>query len=85
MVRKSDGPEEKRRKLQTVQEASDKENDGPAEEETRSTKKAKLTSAPTPKTPARTSKMLRHTPGARSSTISKSRLDFLATPKRSKA
>jgi hypothetical protein len=85
MIRKSDAPsvpESNKRKLETLQENSDKENDGPAEEEIRSSKKVKHTSAPTPKTPARTNKLPRNTPGSRS--ISKSRLAFLATPKRSK-
>lgn len=88
MVRKSDSSslaDGKKRKLETLQENSDKENDGPAEEEARSSKKVKHTPAPTPKTPASTSKLPRHTPGGRSSAISKSRLAFLATPKRSKA
>lgn len=70
-----------KRKLETLQEASDKENDAPAENP-RSAKKMK----PTPATPAKTSasagKLPRRTPG---SAISKSRLAFLATPKRSKA
>lgn len=87
MVRNSDtssSAEGSKRKLETLQENSDKENDGPAEEDARSSKKIKHTSAPTPKTPARTNKLPRQTPGSRSNTISKSRLEFLATPKRSK-
>ena len=87
MVRKSNAPslpEGNKRKLDTLQENSDKENDRSAEEETRSTKKVKQTLESTPKTPTRTSKLPRHTPGGRSGTISKSRLAFLATPKRSK-
>jgi hypothetical protein len=73
----------KKRKLESVQEVSDKENDEPAEEDMRSHKKAKHTPAP-PKTPASTSKLPRRTPGGRSGAISKSRLNFLATPKRSR-
>jgi hypothetical protein len=88
MVRKSDATslvDGKKRKLDTLQETSDKENDGPVDEDTRSTKKMKHTPAPIQKTPASTSKLPRSTPGGRTSAISKSRLNFLATPKRSKA
>ncbi|KAL1797615.1 hypothetical protein ACET3X_004221 [Alternaria dauci] len=74
-----------KRKLETLQETSDKENDGPNQDDTRSNKKMKRMPAPAPKTPASTSKLPRHTPGGRSSAISKSRLAFLATPKRNKA
>jgi hypothetical protein len=74
-----------KRKLETLQETSDKENNGPSQDDTRSNKKMKRTPAPAPKTPASTSKLPRHTPGGRSSAISKSRLAFLATPKRNKA
>jgi hypothetical protein len=74
-----------KRKLETLQETSDKENDGPNQDDTRSNKKMKRTPAPTPKTPASTSRLPRHTPAGRSSAISKSRLAFLATPKRNKA
>ena len=87
MVRQSDVAtlvEGKKRKLDTVQEASDKENDEP-EEDYRSAKKMKHTPTTPAKTPASTSKLPRRTPGGRSSAISKSRLNFLATPKRSKA
>ena len=86
MVRKSDAPsivESTKRKLETLQETSDKENDdGP--ENPRSAKKMRPTPAPaTPaKVPASASKVARRTPG---SAMSKSRLAFLATPKRSKA
>ncbi|KAF1829642.1 hypothetical protein BDW02DRAFT_602374 [Decorospora gaudefroyi] len=76
MVRKSDASslvDGKKRKLETLQETSDKENDGPTDENMRSTKKMKHTPAP-PKTPASTSKLPRRTPGGRSSAISKSRL-----------
>ena len=88
MVRQSDAPsvvEVKKRKLDTVQETSDKENDGPTEDETRSAKKMKHTPAPTPKKPASATKLSGQTPGRRTNGISKSRLAFLATPKRSKA
>ncbi|CBX91749.1 hypothetical protein LEMA_P072570.1 [Plenodomus lingam JN3] len=91
MVRKSDGPsslEGRKRKLETVQEASDKENDEPAEGEMRSAKKMRPTLAAPPKTPASASKLPRQTPGrgrGGGSAISKSRLNFLATPKRNKA
>lgn len=87
MVRKSDASslvEGKKRKLDTVQEASDKENDEPAEDEYRSAKKMKATPATPSKTPASSSKLPRRTPN-RGSAISKSRLAFLATPKRGKA
>jgi hypothetical protein len=79
MVRQSDASslnDGNKRKLETLQETSDKEN----EEDMRSNKKMK----PTPATPS-TSKLPRRTPGGRSSAISKSRLNFLATPKRSRA
>ncbi|KAA8624663.1 hypothetical protein PtrSN002B_001667 [Pyrenophora tritici-repentis] len=88
MVRQSDAPsgiEVKKRKLDTVQETSDKENDGPTEEDTRSAKKMKHAPVPTPKKPASASKLSGHTPGRRTNGMSKSRLAFLATPKRSKA
>ncbi|KAH9873378.1 hypothetical protein J1614_005776 [Plenodomus biglobosus] len=65
-------------------ETSDKENDQPAEEDLRSAKKMRPTLGAPPKTPASSSKLPRHTPG-RGSAISKSRLNFLATPKRNKA
>lgn len=86
MVRKSDAPsivESTKRKLEVVQESSDKENDE-RPENPRSAKKARTTPAPpTPaKVPASASKASRRTPG---SAMSKSRLAFLATPKRSKA
>lgn len=82
VVRKSDASslvEGKKRKLDTVQEASDKENDTPAEDEYRSAKKVKPTPATPSKTSASPSKLPRRTPGG--SAISKSRLAFLATPK----
>lgn len=86
MVRKSDAPsvvESTKRKLETLQETSDKENDE-RPENPRSTKKMRPT--PTPATPAKmpasASKLPRRNPG---SALSKSRLAFLATPKRSKA
>lgn len=86
MVRKSDAPsivESTKRKLETLQETSDKENDERLENP-RSAKKARHTPAPsTPaKVPASASKVPRRTPG---SAMSKSRLAFLATPKRTKA
>ncbi|KAF9690883.1 hypothetical protein EKO04_011000 [Ascochyta lentis] len=88
MVRKSDAPsivESTKRKLETLQETSDKENDE-RPENPRSAKKMRPTPTPTPatpaKTPASTSKVPRRTPG---SAMSKSRLAFLATPKRGKA
>jgi hypothetical protein len=86
MVRQSDTAtlvEGKKRKLDTVQDVSDKENDEP-EEDYRSAKKMKPTPATPSKTPAASSKLPRRTPG-RTSGISKSRLAFLATPKRGKA
>lgn len=86
MVRKSDAPaiiETTKRKLETLQETSDKENDE-RPENPRSVKKMRPT--PTPATPAKTpasaSKVPRRNPG---SAMSKSRLAFLATPKRNKA
>lgn len=86
MVRKSDASfvDNKKRKLDTVQETSDKENNEPAEEDMRSAKKMKPTPAAPPKTPASASKLPRRTPG-RGGAISKSRLNFLATPKKGKA
>jgi hypothetical protein len=87
MVRQSDVSslvDGKKRKLDTVQETSDKENDGPIGDGHRSAKKMKPTSAAPSKTPTSSSKAPRHTPG-RGSAISKSRLNFLATPKRGKA
>lgn len=87
MVRKSDAStlvEGKKRKLDTVQEISDKENDKPADDSDRSAKKMKPTPATPSKTPAASSKVPRKTPG-RGSAISKSRLAFLATPKRGRA
>ncbi|KAH6633153.1 hypothetical protein C7974DRAFT_309446 [Boeremia exigua] len=87
MVRKSDAPsvvQNTKRKLETLKESSeDKENDDRLENP-RSAKKARPT--PTPSTPAKAtasaSKTPRRTPG---SAMSKSRLAFLATPKRTKA
>ncbi|KAF1919112.1 hypothetical protein BDU57DRAFT_130259 [Ampelomyces quisqualis] len=87
MVRKSDISsfvEGKKRKLDTVQETSDKENDEPVEDEYRSAKKIKATPATPSKTPSSSSKLPRRTPN-RGSAISKSRLAFLATPRRGKA
>ncbi|KAL6709416.1 hypothetical protein ACN47E_001823 [Coniothyrium glycines] len=87
MVRKSDASAvtgSNKRKLDTVQETSDKENDGPGEDDLRSAKKVKHTPSILPKTPASASKHAQRTP-ARSSGISKSRLAFLATPKRTRA
>jgi hypothetical protein len=87
MVRKSDAStlaEGRKRKLDTVQETSDKENDTPADNSYRSAKKMKPTPATPSKTPADSSKLPRKTP-SRGSAISKSRLAFLATPKRGKA
>jgi hypothetical protein len=87
MVRQSDASslaDGTKRKLETLQETSDKENDGPNDEGMRSNKKMKRTPAPAPRTPASASKLPRNTPG-RASAISKSRLAFLATPKRNKA
>ena len=86
MVRKSDAGsivESTKRKLEVVQESSDKENDE-RPENPRSAKKART--APATATPAKVSasasKAPRRTPG---SAMSKSRLAFLATPKRSNA
>ncbi|KAF3006744.1 hypothetical protein E8E13_009795 [Curvularia kusanoi] len=86
MVRKSDASsivESTKRKLDTLQETSDKENDEHPENP-RSAKKLKAT--PAPSTPAKAtasaSKTPRRTPG---SAMSKSRLAFLATPKRTRA
>jgi len=87
MVRQSDASslvDGTKRKLETLQETSDKENDGPNNDDMRSNKKMKRTPAPAPKAPASASKTARHTPG-RAGAISKSRLAFLATPKRSRA
>ncbi|KAI8936703.1 hypothetical protein NX059_007095 [Plenodomus lindquistii] len=86
VVRNSDGSSSdgKKRKLEPVQETSDKENDQSADGNMRSAKKMKPTLAAPPKTRASASKLHRQTPG-RGGAISKSRLNFLATPKRSKA
>ena len=85
MVRKSDAPsivESNKRKLEILQETSDKENDE-RPENSRSAKKMKPN--PIPATPAKTlasaSKLPRRNPG---NGMSKSRLAFLATPKRSR-
>lgn len=87
VVRKSDASsfvDTKKRKLGTLEESSDKENYTPTEDEIRSTKKMKPTPVAPLKTPMSTSKLPRRTP-AHGSAISKSRLNFLATPKRNKA
>jgi hypothetical protein len=90
MVRKSDAStlaEGKKRKLDTVEETSDKENNEPApvEDQGRSPKKAKVAAVEAPKTPSsKSSKLPRRTPKSGAS-ISRSRLAFLATPKRFKA
>lgn len=84
MVRKSDASslvDPKKRKLDTLEETSDKENTEPVHYEGRAEKKMKPTPAEPPKTP---SKLPRRTP-KRGGSMSKSRLAFLATPKRSKA
>jgi hypothetical protein len=86
MVQESNAPpavEGTKRRLETLEEASDKENSEPAKEY-RSAKKMKPTPTTPLKTPASTSKLPRRTPN-RGSAISKSRLNFLATPKRGKA
>lgn len=87
MVRKSDASslvDGKKRKLDTVSESSDKENSEPAHDVGRSAKKVKTAPAEVPQTPSKSaSKLPRRTP--RGSSISKSRLAFLATPKRGKA
>ena len=85
MVRKSDAPsivESTKRKLETLQETSDKENDE-LPENPRSAKKVKSTPAPsTPvKAPASASKAALRTPGC---AMCKSWFAFLATPKRTK-
>jgi hypothetical protein len=76
----------KKRKLETVDETSDKENSTPVQQhEGRSAKKVKTMAAEPPKTPSKTpSKLPRRTPN-RGSSISKSRLNFLSTPRRAKA
>jgi len=92
VVRKSDASslvDGKKRKLDTLEETSDKENSAPAErDEGRSTKKMKPTPAEVPKAAPKTpSKLPRlgRTPNKRGSAISLSRLAFLATPKRGKS
>lgn len=87
MVRKSDASslvDGKKRKLETFEESSDKENSAPAEDEGRSPKKIKTTAVEPPKTPSSVSKLPRRTPN-RGGSITKSRLAFLATPRRFKA
>ncbi|KAF2656219.1 hypothetical protein K491DRAFT_628812 [Lophiostoma macrostomum CBS 122681] len=87
IVRKSDASslvEGKKRKLEPSEEPSDKENNEPADESGRSAKKVKMFAGDAPKTPSSVSKLPRRTP-KRGSAISKSRLAFLSTPKRSQA
>jgi hypothetical protein len=87
MVRKSDASsliEGKKRKLEPSEEPSDKENNEPADEGGRSAKKVKMSAGDAPKTPSSVSKLPRRTP-KRGSAITKSRLNFLSTPKRSQA
>jgi hypothetical protein len=87
VVRKSDASslvDGKKRKLQSVEETSDKENSEPAENNDRSAKKIKTSAMEPPKTPSASSKLPRRTP-KHGSAISKSRLAFLATPKRPNA
>ncbi|PSN68022.1 hypothetical protein BS50DRAFT_492701 [Corynespora cassiicola Philippines] len=79
MVRSSDASsaaDGKKRKLDTVEEASDKENNQPPVQDVRSAKKMKPTPAEPPKTPVSTSKLSRRTP-KRPSTISKLLANFL--------
>ncbi|KAJ4361042.1 uncharacterized protein N0V89_001611 [Didymosphaeria variabile] len=87
MVRKSDASsivEGKKRKLETVSEGSDKENSEQSPDTGRSAKKIKTAPVAVPQTPSKSaSKLPRRTPQGNS--ISKSRLAFLATPKRGKA
>ncbi|KAF2875428.1 hypothetical protein BDV95DRAFT_602863 [Massariosphaeria phaeospora] len=86
VVRKSDASslvDGKKRKLETVEGSSDKENNGPAADEGRASKKMKPTPSEPSKTPSSVSKLPRRTPH-RGSSISKSRLAWLATPKRNK-
>lgn len=88
MVRKSDASsliEGKKRKMEPSEEPSDKENNAPAADEGgRSAKKVKMSAPAAPKTPSSVSKLPRRTP-KRGSAITKSRLNFLSTPKRSQA
>jgi hypothetical protein len=86
MVRKSDASSlydpGKKRKIQTVEESSDKENQ--AEDQGRSPKKARVAAPEPPKTPT-TKTPTSKTPGRSGKGpggLSKSRLAFLATPKR---
>ncbi|CAI6333082.1 unnamed protein product [Periconia digitata] len=86
VVRKSNASsmfDGKKRRLNAVEESSDKENSAPAQQDGgRSAKKAKIAPTEPSKTP---SKLPRRTPNKRGSALSKSRLAFLSTPKRSKA
>lgn len=87
MVRKSDVSSftgDKKRKLDTSEETSDKENTTPVDEGRSPAKRVRTTTMEPPKTPASTSKLPRRTPN-RGVSITKSRLAFLATPRRSKA
>ena len=81
--------EGKKRKLDTPEEASDKENSQPADTDGRSSKKVKMSEAEPPKTPSKApssvSKLPRRTPKKGGASISKSRLAFLSTPKHSNA
>jgi len=88
VVRKSDASflfDGHKRKLSTMEETSDKENNRPIpEDDGRAAKKMRTAPAESPKTPKSVSKLPRRTPN-RGSAISKSRLAFLSTPKRGKA
>lgn len=90
LVRKSNASslfDDKKRKLNSVEESSDKENSSSAhQDEGRSAKKARTAPADPPKTPSKTpSRLPCRTPNKRGSALSKSRLAFLSTPKRAKA
>jgi hypothetical protein len=88
VVRKSDASslfDGNKRKLSTMEETSDKENNRPIpEDDGRAAKKMRTAPVESPKTPKSVSKLPRRTPN-RGSAISKSRLAFLSTPKRGKA
>ncbi|KAH7135860.1 hypothetical protein B0J11DRAFT_479903 [Dendryphion nanum] len=83
MVRKSDAAslvEGTKRKLDNFEEASDKENSGPVEDDGRSAKKLKASPIKPPRTPSALSKLPRRLP-KRSGSITQGRLAFLSTPK----
>ncbi|KAF2020588.1 hypothetical protein BU24DRAFT_487173 [Aaosphaeria arxii CBS 175.79] len=86
VVRKSDASsltDAKKRKADSLEEISDKENSRPTEDEGRGAKRLKASPIKPPKTPSTLNKTPRRLPKSAGG-ISQSRLAFLATPKRAK-